>query len=797
MRCPFMNARILALLALLPLTIVAADLPDLVLPAGVGVNIHFTRGHEKDLDLIAAAGFKFIRMDFSWGGTERRKGEFNWADYDELTTNLEKRGLRAYYILDYSNGLYEDTIVSRNPVSGKEQRDTASPSKPESFGAFARWAAAAAAHFKGRRIIWEVWNEPNIGFWKPNPNVTNYTALVLATCQAVRAVDPQATILAPGSSEFPWEFIEHLFQAGALEHIDGISVHPYRSYSKGPETARADYRRLRGMIERHASPARRNLPIISGEWGYATHAKGGVTVDTQAAFIARQQLANLHSGVPLSIWYDWKNDGPDVNYGEHNFGTVTLDLQPKPSFLAVQTLTRQLGGHRIARRLDGSSTNAWVLLCTNERGDQRLAAWTTDTAAEFAFTAKNLSADDVSVVDVTGNAIPPQVEGGQLRLALRPGPQYVTFKKPLPQLTAAAAWRAGPNVPTLITAGKNDSVVVPVSAKNPFEQRALVRFRLGGLPGVVPQEAEKFVPPGQSAGHIFHATVHERPADGFTGAVVTEFLLEDKNERFVTLGRWTEPLDFVIANPLGLSCAPVAAGLRVQIGNPAGEEFEGRLRAGTTDQAIALTRAEPEAVFNLTGESSAARIELRDVANHLVASTPGATFRPLEIPHMKAALDGDAKVPAKANLTWTNAPGENAPHPRAWQLNYQFDSGWRFLRCEPIEAATGRGEKLPIKGRPSALGMWIHGDGSKNALRLRVMDSGGQTFQPTGPNLTWQGWRWVTFDLTDFQHAGHWGGANDGVAHGDLRLDCPLLLDGSRSETKGTIYFAGMTWIYP
>jgi hypothetical protein len=26
--------------------------------------------------------------------------------------------------------------------------------------AFARWAAAAARHFQGRHIIWEIWNEP-------------------------------------------------------------------------------------------------------------------------------------------------------------------------------------------------------------------------------------------------------------------------------------------------------------------------------------------------------------------------------------------------------------------------------------------------------------------------------------------------------------------------------------------------------------------------------------------------------------------------------------------------------------
>jgi hypothetical protein len=231
--------------------------------------------------------------------------------------------------------------------------------------------------------------------------------------------------------------------------------------------------------------------------------------------------------------------------------------------------------------------------------------------------------------------------------------------------------------------------------------------------------------------------------------------------------------------------------LRVLIENPTRDTLEGRLRAGATDQAVTLTRDQPAATVTLAGESTAARVELRDKVNRLVATAPGATFRPLDLPRLKAALDGDAKVPAKASLTWTNAPSADAPHPHAWQLDYQFDAGWRFLRCEPAAA------KFPIKGRPTALGMWVHGDGSRNALRMRLADSAGQTFQPNGPNLTWQGWRWVTFDLMDLKHAGHWGGANDGVPVGELRLDCPLLVDGSRNATKGTIYFTGMTWIYP
>ena len=44
---------------------------------------------------MQGAGFKFVRMDFQWGGIERSKGEYDWSGYEELLTNLEKRGLRA------------------------------------------------------------------------------------------------------------------------------------------------------------------------------------------------------------------------------------------------------------------------------------------------------------------------------------------------------------------------------------------------------------------------------------------------------------------------------------------------------------------------------------------------------------------------------------------------------------------------------------------------------------------------------------------------------------------------------
>jgi hypothetical protein len=406
-----------------------AEIPEPIIPAGVGVNIHFVTGHERDLDMIAAAGFRFVRMDFGWASIEREQAKYDWSGYNELTDNLEKRGLRAMYILDYSNPLYEQTATTRNPVFGGEQKDTASPQHPESIAAFARWAAAAARHMKGRHIVWEIWNEPNITFWKPEPDVKQYTDLALATCRSIRAADPQATIVGPATSEIPLKFLEDFFASGVLAYLDAVTVHPYRRYSKPPETAAEEYKQLRDLIARYApTPDKKAMPILSGEWGYASHTKG-VSLETQAAFIARQQLANLLCGVPLSIWYDWKNDGTDPNEREHNFGTVTHDLQPKPAYLAIHTLTRELARYRITQRVDVGNEQDYILLCTNAAGHEKLAAWTLGEPHAVTLRVKGDAQNQVAAVKWNGEPYAPKLTPQGLVLDLEAGPKYVTLKK--------------------------------------------------------------------------------------------------------------------------------------------------------------------------------------------------------------------------------------------------------------------------------------------------------------------------------------------------------------------------------
>jgi polysaccharide biosynthesis protein PslG len=415
-----------ALLGLLSVAATAAELPELVFPEGVGVNIHFVTGHTNDLDMIAAAGFKFVRMDFSWGATERTKGEYIWGDYEELTANLEKHGLRAIYILDYSNDLYEEKVPSVHPITHEEQRATASPQHPESVAAFARWAAAAAQHFRGRGVVWELWNEPNISFWKPKPDVKQYSALALAAAKAIRHQAPRAKIIGPATSGFDWPFMEEFLKSGVLEYLDGVSVHPYRDPHQAPETVANDYKKLRELIGRCSPNGGRNIPIISGEWGYSS-STSGVLQEVQAQYLVRQQMVNLLNEVPLSIWYDWKNDGTDRGENEHNFGTVSNDLKPKSAYEAVRTLTHELSGYRILRRAETDSRD-YVLVCVNNSGGCKVVAWTAGKAHSIGVEMPFKSVHRVSGIEGLGKSLMPKVKDGNLIFKIEPMPKYFTFE---------------------------------------------------------------------------------------------------------------------------------------------------------------------------------------------------------------------------------------------------------------------------------------------------------------------------------------------------------------------------------
>jgi hypothetical protein len=314
-------------------------LPQLAPADGLGVNIHFTDPPPGEMKMIAAAGFKWVRMDLTWSETERAKGLYDFSAYDRLLAALDREKMHALLILDYGNPLYGDPH-EQQPFTDRAGMD-------EFRAAFARWAGAAARHFAGRGCIWEMWNEPNgTNFWAPAPDVGEYIALAKATAAAMRQAAPGEPLIGPATSGIDFNFIEACFQAGLLSDWAAVSVHPYRQ--SDPGAVSADYRRLREMIAKYAPPGKA-IPIISSEWGYSTAWKN-LDEAKQAQYLASEFSINIASGIPLSIWYDWRDDGDDSANAEHRFGMVRRPyhagrdpvFDPKPAYTAMKAIAALL-----------------------------------------------------------------------------------------------------------------------------------------------------------------------------------------------------------------------------------------------------------------------------------------------------------------------------------------------------------------------------------------------------------------------------------------------------------------------
>lgn len=695
-------------------------LPEVGVPGALGVNIHFTSPRAGEMEMLAAAGFRWVRMDLNWGGTEREKGKYDFGAYDRLVNAMEPHGNRAILILDYSNRLY-DGGVSPHTEEGRE--------------AMGRWAVAAARHFAGKGFIFEMWNEPNIQFWKPKPNVEDYAKLAVAVGRAMRAGAPDELYVGPATSTIDLKFLETCFKAGCLEYWDAVSVHPYRQGD--PETVEGEYLKLRALFARYA-PKGKTIPILSGEWGYST-AWTGFDEARQGKYLPREFLVNLCNDVPVSIFYDWHDDGTDPKEAEHHFGVVRNAYskdgesvyEAKPSYVAMKELATELEGLAFNKRLWMGDERDWVAVFS--KGDKvKVAAWTTSRTPRVV--TLPVSAGKFAVAREGAREVVEAGAGG-LKIELTDTVAYVAAEGVNEGLAKVAAWG---------------------------------RLRAGEVADGRDRSAEP-----REAGREMKVA---------SGALA--------RQRVVILS----------ANPLVVEgLPPVGNELRVRVSDPAGRGFVGRLEltevAGiepaSAEVGVSVEKGEAVVAVPLKGAAGrewAYGVKLVDDTGTVVATTPRRVYRAVE-GALRVKADGDGKVKSAETVEEVAAP-EGAPvGGKVVKLKYEMERGWKFEQVMP-----GGEEGRRLDGRPATVGMWVYGDGAGCQIRVRFMDAAGQTFQPDGPRVDWKGWRWVTVPMRGGTMA-HWG-KGDGEVRYPVRWDTLLLLDNvGRERVSGEIMVGGVVTV--
>jgi hypothetical protein len=209
---------------------------------------------ERSVQMIADAGFHWIRQEFPWEDIEiHGHGDFvdrrndldgdgqpdvvdAWAKYDQIVDLAEQYGLEI------------QARLSNPPSWAHAKPDIGDKAPPDDLQDFVNYAVAVAERYRGRIRYYQVWNEPNIypewGNQDVNPEA--YTDLLCRAYDALKAVDPEIVVISgalagtvslSGRDLNDFIFLQRMYDAGAGACFDIMSVQAY-GLNSGPTDRR-------------------------------------------------------------------------------------------------------------------------------------------------------------------------------------------------------------------------------------------------------------------------------------------------------------------------------------------------------------------------------------------------------------------------------------------------------------------------------------------------------------------------------------------------------------------------------
>jgi hypothetical protein len=383
-----------------------------------GIGIHAGQNQSQIENALSAGPFSY-RTDAEWRWIETTQGALSYPSslaswLDPITQTIGSLGAQPLIVLDYGNQFYD---------GGGNPTDAAG------IAAFAKYAGFMAGHYKGTISQFEVWNEWNTNSSASNPAVgtaSAYVNLLKAAYQAIKAANPNATVIAGAVTNLDTDWINQFIQAGGLSYADAFSLHPYvHSRARRPASpvlsrwwnpagllsllipsaqaqAQAAPAAVRGTPEDAmawvdqvnqilTAAAGKTVPIYITEIGWATNiGQYGFAPATAAAYLQRFLLmAHTRPYIAGVWWYDLIDDGSDQTSYLDRFGLLQQSGAQKPAYTALMQIKDLILSPAIATQ--GTDANGAITVSgTLANGSKYYAAWlSTD---DFTKTANSASA---------------------------------------------------------------------------------------------------------------------------------------------------------------------------------------------------------------------------------------------------------------------------------------------------------------------------------------------------------------------------------------------------------------------
>lgn len=435
-----------------------------------GVHSHPQRWNARDkrLEAYAAglAGIKVLRADAQWRSIQPKSPlQWDFRDFDETVAIYEAQGIEIA------------TLLGAPPTWAKSP--DWKPLHPNFNGeflprtdAYCEYLRRVAERYRGRVRFYEQLNEPDLAAFN-NFSAEEYVALFNAGSTALRNGDPAARLLTGGfatmrvlpASNAP-DYIEK-----ALKGMSGrFDIHAHHEHGT--------FDRYKRLIDGPFLALRRKLGVTAPWYANETAVNSvGGREKEQAADLWRKLIFSWSRGAIGYNWYDLRNDGFDPDNGEHNYGLLTHDFQPKMAFVAYNTLTGLLKEQRFQRQIpvrDG----IWLFAFDN--GARQLLAGFGEEGASSRLLLLETDATEAEAIDIMGNRHSVAIRNGVLAFEIGAVPSMLRIAS-----KAKIQYRgifADVSVPSRIVPGK--SFEVTLSAQTTGAEPVAIEWLLEAPAGI-------------------------------------------------------------------------------------------------------------------------------------------------------------------------------------------------------------------------------------------------------------------------------------------------------------------------
>lgn len=327
---------------------------------------------EQQIQMIADAGFGWIRQEFAWedieihgrGDYEDRRNDTDgdgqpdpvdaWAKYDQIVNLADQYGLQI------------QARLSNPPDWTHANPDIGDKAPPDDFQDFVNYAVMLAERYRGRVRYFQIWNEPNIyPEWGNQPvNPEAYTDLLCRTYTALKAVDPEIVVIAAAlaptvslSAENLNDFIflQRMYDAGAGDCFDIMAAQGY-GLNSGPTDHRmrpttVNFARnvyIRDIMVANGDAAK---PIWISEMGWnaqpddpaivtAQFGEFGIVTEEQRARYTPLAYQRAQEEWPwvgvMNLWFFKRAADYEQNQAFYYFRVVEPDFTPLPVYDAMK-----------------------------------------------------------------------------------------------------------------------------------------------------------------------------------------------------------------------------------------------------------------------------------------------------------------------------------------------------------------------------------------------------------------------------------------------------------------------------